>query len=201
MKLNIGIVGYGNLGKSVEQVILSKNEYNLVAIFSRRSIKSNYNSLVEPIENMANYKSSIDIMILCGGSKNDLSSQTLETLRYYDCINAFDTHSKIYSELTKLNRFAKKSNHRLIMCTGWDPGVFSVIRAYLYAFSKQKPVTFWGTGISMGHSDALRQVAGVKDAVQFTIPNQNAIKLVKKNRPPYIIEETNVVIIESTPYW
>ena len=181
MKLNIGIVGYGNLGKSVEQTILSKNEYNLVAIFSRRTIKSRFNTTVEPFENMTKYKNSIDIMILCNGSKNDISSQTAEILKHFDCINAFDTHSKIYSELNKLGKIAKKSNHRLIMCTGWDPGVFSVIRSYLYAISKTKPITFWGKGISMGHSDAIRQVAGVKDAVQFTIPNPTAIRLAKKN--------------------
>ena len=181
MKLNIGIVGYGNLGKSVEQTLLSRNEFNLVSIFSRRTVKSRYNSHIENINNISNYKSSIDVMILCGGSKNDLQWQTTEVLKHFDCINAFDTHSKIYSELSRLGKIAKKSNHRLIMCTGWDPGIFSVIRAYLYAFSKTKPVTFWGKGISMGHSDAIRQVAGVKDAVQFTIPNPNAIKLVKKN--------------------
>jgi len=181
MKLNIGIIGYGNLGKSVEQTILSKNEYNLIAIFSRRTIKSRFNTVIEPVENIPKYKSAIDIMILCGGSKNDISNQTAEALKYFDCINAFDTHSKIYSELNKLNNLAKKTNHRLIMCTGWDPGVFSVIRSYIYAISKTKPITFWGKGISMGHSDAIRQVAGVKDAVQFTIPNPNAIRLVKKN--------------------
>ena len=181
MKLNIGIIGYGNLGKSVEQTILSKNEYNLIAIFSRRTVKSKYNTLVDQYDNISKYSGIIDIMILCGGSKNDTPFQTAETLKHFDCINAYDTHSKIYSELKKLGAIAKKSNHRLISCTGWDPGVFSVIRAYLYAFSKTKPITFWGKGISMGHSDAIRQVAGVKDAVQFTIPNPTAIRLVKKN--------------------
>ena len=181
MKLNIGIIGYGNLGKSVEQIILSKNEYNLVAIFSRRTVKSRYNTLIDNYENITKYKSHIDVMLLCGGSKNDLPQQTAEALKFFDCINAFDTHAKICSELTRLGRIAKKTNHRLIMCTGWDPGVFSVVRGLFYAISNRKPTTFWGKGISMGHSDAIRQVAGVKDAVQFTIPNPNAIRLVRKN--------------------
>ena len=182
MKLNIGIIGYGNLGKSVEQFILSNHNYNLVSIFSRRTVKSKYNTAIDNYDNITKYKDIIDIMLLCGGSKNDLPEQTLETLKHFDCINAFDTHSNIYSEKNKLNKIAIKTGHSLIMCCGWDPGIFSVLRGLIYAISHKKPITFWGKGISMGHSDALRQVPGVKDAVQFTIPNQNAISLAKKNK-------------------
>lgn len=182
MKTNIGIIGYGNLGKSVEQIVLSRNDLNLVSIFSRRDIKSNYNTNVDKYENITNYIGVIDVMFLCGGSKNDIPFQTQETLKHFDCINAYDTHSKIYSEYNKLNKIANKSNHRLIMCSGWDPGIFSMIRGLFFSISQTKPITFWGKGISMGHSDAIRQVAGVKDGVQFTLPNLNAIKLAKKNK-------------------
>ena len=181
MKINIGIVGYGNLGKSMEQIILSKNEYNLVAVFSRRTIKSKYNTLIDNYDNITNYKKEINVMILCGGSRTDLPQQTPEILKYFDCINAYDTHTKINSELNNLDKLAKKYGHRLIMCCGWDPGIFSIIRGLFYSFSNKKPVTFWGRGVSMGHSDAIRQVTGVKDAIQFTIPNKNAIKLIKKD--------------------
>lgn len=182
MKTNIGIIGYGNLGKSVEQIILSRNDLNLVSIFSRRLVKSNYNTQIDRYENITNYNGIIDIMILCGGSKNDIPIQTQEALKYFDCINAYDTHSKINTELNKLNKLAKKTNHRLIMCCGWDPGIFSILRGLFFSLSNTKPITFWGKGISMGHSDAIRQVSGVKDAVQFTLPNLSAIKLAKKNK-------------------
>ena len=201
MKTNIGIVGYGNLGKSVEQTILSKNEYNLIAIFSRREVKSKFNTLIDNYENITKYKKDIDIMILCGGSKNDLPTQTIDVIKNFDCINAYDTHAKICSEVSKLNKLAKNNGHRLIMCCGWDPGIFSVLRGLSYAIGNKKPITFWGKGISMGHSDAIRQVSGVKDAVQFTLPNKNAIKLIKKNmlapdiplhfRDCYVVAEKN----------
>ncbi len=180
MKINIGIVGYGNLGKSVEQSLISSQNFNLVAIFSRRLIKSKFNTKIEFYDNFLEYKEKIDIMLLCGGSKSDLEFQTPEILQHFDCINTFDTHAKIESEYTKLNLLAKKYKHRLIMCAGWDPGIFSVIRALFYAISHTKPHTFWGKGISLGHSDAIRKVKNVEDAVQFTIPNEIALKKVKK---------------------
>lgn len=180
MKTNIGIVGYGNLGKAVERQVIAYKNFNLVAIFSRRTIKSAYGTLVEPYENYKNYQSKIDIMLLCGGSANDLEIQTPEILEYFDCVNTFDTHKKISSEFHKLNEIAKKSNHILIMSCGWDPGIFSIIRATMFAISKTEPITFWGKGISMGHSDAIRQIDCVVDGVQFTIPNQEAKQKAKR---------------------
>ena len=179
MKINIGIIGYGNLGKAVERIILSKNNLNLVAIFSRRLVKSKYNTQIESYENISFYKDKIDIMMLCGGSFNDLESQTSDALLYFDCINSFDNHKKILSEYKRLDMFAKTVNHRLIMSCGWDPGVFSVIRAMFFAFSNEKPIVFWGKGISMGHSDAIRKVDNVVDGVEFTIPNSKALKLAR----------------------
>lgn len=176
MKINIGIVGYGNLGKAAEQVIISKNDYNLVAIFSRRLVKSSFNTPVESYENIASFKGKIDVMLLCGGSFCDLEKQTTEVLLNFDCINSFDNHKRMLKELKRLDKLAINANHRLIMACGWDPGIFSNIRAMCYAFSGEKPVVFWGKGISMGHSDAIRKVKNVLDGVEFTIPNSLALK-------------------------
>lgn len=184
MKINVGIVGYGNLGKAVEQIVLSKKELNLVAIFSRRIVRSNYNTKVESYENFKNFVGKIDVMLLCGGSKSDLEIQTPEIAEYFDVINTFDTHKKIPSEFKKLDTIGKKANHRIIMSCGWDPGLFSVIRAMFVALNKDNLNTFWGKGISMGHSDAIRRVDGVIDAVQFTVPNKEAVKLAKKGNLP-----------------
>ena len=182
MCINIGIIGYGNLGKALEQVILAKNDYKLIAIFSRREVKSRFNTKIESYENISLYKGKIDVMLLCGGSSNDIEGQTRNTLLNFDCINSFDNHKKITSELKELDSLAKDSNHRLIMSCGWDPGMFSNIRANLYAISGTNPYVFWGKGISMGHSEAIRKIINVKDAVQFTIPNEDAVKLAKQSR-------------------
>lgn len=184
MKINIGIIGYGNLGKAVEKIILSKHNFNLVAIFSRRMVTSRFNTKIESYENISFYKDKIDIMLLCGGSFADLEQQSREAILHYDCINTFDNHKKILSEYEILDKIAKESKHRLIMCCGWDPGIFSIIRALLYSISNEKPVVFWGKGISMGHSDALRRVNKVLDGIEFTVPNQKAINLVKKGKFP-----------------
>lgn len=176
MKINIGIVGYGNLGKAVERVILSRNDLNLVAIFSRRVIKSKFNTIIESYEDISLYKDKIDVMMLCGGSFSDIEKQTGDALLYFDCINSFDNHKKISSEFKRLDCLAKNTNHRLVMACGWDPGVFSVIRTMFYAFSNVKPIVFWGKGISMGHSDAIRNLDNVIDAVEFTVPNKQAQK-------------------------
>lgn len=183
-KVNIGIVGYGNLGKAAEQAVLANKNFNLIAIFSRRLICSKFNTKIEPYENFRNYVGKIDIMLLCGGSKSDLEIQTPEIAKYFDVINTFDTHKKIPTEYSKLNDIGKKTGHRIIMSCGWDPGIFSMIRAMFLALSKNDPITFWGKGISMGHSDAIRRVDGVEDAVQFTIPNPEAVKKAKAGNLP-----------------
>lgn len=182
MKINIGIVGYGNLGKAIEQVILAKNDFNLVAIFSRRLIQSKFNTPVENYENITNYKNKIDVLLLCGGSFGDLEKQTSELVKDFDCINSFDTHNKILNELEKLDEIAKISNHRVIMSCGWDPGIFSNIRALCYSLSGEKPAVFWGKGISMGHSEAIRNIKDVLDGIEFTIPNTLVMKQARKGK-------------------
>lgn len=179
MKINIGIVGYGNLGKAAEKVILSNKDFNLVAIFSRRAVTSKFGTSVEPYENYILYTKKIDIMLLCGGSKSDLEIQTPEIARHYNCINTFDTHKKIPDEFVKLDEICKTSGHIALISCGWDPGLFSIVRALFAAVSKTSPLTFWGRGVSMGHSDAIRRIEGVEDAVQFTVPNPDAVRLAK----------------------
>lgn len=180
-QINVGIVGYGNLGKSVEKILINNKNFKLVAIFSRRNITSPFNTKVENYKNFINYKNKIEVMLLCGGSKNDLEVQTPELIEHFDVINTFDTHKKIPTELKKLNLLAKNNNKRAIICCGWDPGIFSIIRGLFVSLSN-KATTFWGKGLSMGHSDAIRQIVGVKDAIQFTIPNKKALKLAFTNK-------------------
>lgn len=182
MSINIGIIGYGNLGKALEQVILSRSDCKLVAIFSRRLVKSKFNTLIESYENISLYRHKIDIMMLCGGSSSDIEGQTSEALLHFDCINSFDNHKKIISELKRLNKLAVSSKHRLIMACGWDPGLFSNIRSLVYSISKTKPYVFWGKGVSMGHSEAIKRTPNVIDAIQFTVPNKKAISLAKHSK-------------------
>lgn len=182
MKIRIGIVGYGNLGKAAECEVLKNSRYKLVAIFSRRLVSSKFGTTIEPYENYLLYKNKIDVMLLCGSSKNDLEPQTEELAQHFDCINTFDNHSKILNHLQSLEKITANSRHRAIISCGWDPGLFSIIRALFYSTTNQSPHTFWGKGMSLGHSDAVRQVLGVDDGVQFTIPNKESVKLAKQNR-------------------
>lgn len=209
MKINVGIVGYGNLGKALEKEILKNRNYNLVAIFSRRTIKSNFNTLVESYDSYVQYKGKIDIMFLCGGSIYDLESQTPEISKTFNTINTFDTHAKIQTQLELLSQISKENETISIISCGWDPGIFSIARALFSAISNFDVYTFWGKGISMGHSDALRRVEGVVDGVQFTVPNKEAIKLAKLGkldnnihlhyRDCYIVShDTDEIKIENT---
>ncbi len=191
MKINVGIVGYGNLGKALEHEIIKSRHYNLVAIFSRRLVVSPHGTLVEPYDNFVLYKRKISIMFLCGGSASDIEIQAPEIAKYFHSINSFDTHSKIKNLYDILNKISSESKHISILSCGWDPGLFSNIRATLQAISTSPPITFWGKGISMGHSDALRRTFGVDDGVQFTIPNPEAEKFanngfVPKNIPLHL---------------
>ncbi len=180
--LNIGIIGYGNLGKAAEQIILSHHDLKLVAIFSKRNVKSKFNTLIENYDNITLYKNRIDVMLLCGGSFDELDKQTSDALIYFDCINTFDNHKRVLLEYQRLNNLAKITKHRLIMSCGWDPGLFSIIRTLFYAISETKPAVFWGRGISMGHSDAIRRTPKVLDGIEFTIPNKETLCLARKGK-------------------
>lgn len=182
MKVRVGIVGYGNLGKSVEREILKNKNLKLVAIFSRRTITSSFSSQIVPYDDFIEYKNKIDVMLLCGGSKSDIEEQAPEISKYFDTINTFDTHSKIPILKQTLDKISTSSGTRSIISAGWDPGLFSIVRSLFYAISESKPATFWGKGVSMGHSDAIRRVEGVQDALEFTVPRKDAITLARRNK-------------------
>ena len=174
-KIKVGIIGYGNLGKSVEKLISQNSEYKLVAIFSKRNVKAMH-APVEFVSNLEKYKNKIDVMFLCGGSSSNLMEQAQDALQYFNCIDAFDTHKKIPEHLNACNVIAQK-NQKVAFCSfGWDPGLFSLMRVLFNALN-YTTYTTWGKGVSQGHSEALRCVKDVKDAIQYTIPN---IKLVNK---------------------
>lgn len=177
--MRIGICGYGNLGKAVEREIYEANQDEIVAIFTRRrQINSQYQTPVESYTNALLYVGNIDVMIMCGGSQEDLLWQSPDMLRYFNIIDTFDTHSRIKEHGENLDNAAKKYNHTAIYSCGWDPGLFSVIRAIFSNVFDSTPYTFWGKGVSQGHSEALRNIPGVLDAIQFTVPNNDAKKQV-----------------------
>ena len=180
MKIRAGIIGYGNLGKAVEEELLKNKRFKLVAIFSRRTITSKYNTLVEPYADFVHYKGKIDIMFMCGGSANDIEQQMPDVAKYFNLINSFDTHSKLAKLVAEIDKINKNYKTVSLTACGWDPGLFSIIRSLCFGVSTSKPITFWGKGISMGHSDAIRRVRGVDDAVQFTVPNKQAIIMAEK---------------------
>lgn len=201
MKIKVGIVGYGNLGKAIEQELLKNSHFKLVAIFSRRNIVSTFKTNIVPYEDFKTYKNKIDIMFLCGGSQSDIEEQAPEISELFDTINSYDTHSKIYNLKSTLNKITQKNDKRAIISAGWDPGLFSIIRALFYSITDTKPSTFWGKGISLGHSDAIRKIPGVEDAIQFTIPNKTALNMAKTGEMPesenrhirdcYVVAEKN----------
>ena len=175
-KIRVAIVGYGNLGKAMENLLLKQSDYNLIGIFSRRKIKSKFNTPCYDMLAINNFKSKVDIMILCGGSDSDLLKQTPEILQNFNVINTFDTHKLIKQEKKKLDIIAKENQHYAIICCGWDPGLFSQIRILFDAISRQNSFTFWGKGVSMGHSNAVKKVLNVENAVAYTIPNEKSLK-------------------------
>ncbi len=180
-KLNVAIVGYGNLGKALEELLLIDPRYNLKYIFSRRSILAkvpviSYDKIVE-------YQDQIDILFMCGGSKSDTENQVLNCCRYFNTIDSFDNHNHIPIYTKNLNALAKKHKHTCISCCGWDPGLFSIMRV-LFNSIENNAYTFWGKGISQGHSQAVRNIPNVQDAIQYTLPNKNIIKQIKNNIIP-----------------
>ena len=187
--IRVGIYGYGNLGKGVESAIRQNKDMELVAVFTRRdpeSVKIRTQGVaVCHIDDMVGYKDKIDVMILCGGSATDLPVQTPEMAKHFNVIDSFDTHARIPEHFANVDASAKESGKVAIISVGWDPGMFSLMRAYgLAVLPDGKDYTFWGKGVSQGHSDAIRRVEGVLDGKQYTIPVESALNAVRSGKNP-----------------
>jgi diaminopimelate dehydrogenase len=188
-KIKVGIVGYGNLGKGVEAALNNQVDMELVAVFTRRSInsivKENPITRFENIKACKDYIGKIDVMVLCGGSMTDLPAQGPFFAKMFNTVDSFDTHAKIPDYFAEINAVAKKAEKVSIISAGWDPGLFSLNRMMAEAILPEgENYTFWGKGVSQGHSDALRRVQGVKDGVQYTIPMEKAMKKVRSGEEP-----------------
>ena len=189
MNIRIGILGYGNLGRGVECAIRQNPDMELKAVFTRRN-PSNVKILTETakvcsVEEAVDWKDALDVMILCGGSATDLPEQTPEYAEYFHVVDSFDTHAKIPEHFARVNAAAKKGGKVAVISVGWDPGLFSLNRMYASAILPEgKDYTFWGRGVSQGHSDAVRRIPGVKDARQYTIPVEKALEAVRAGENP-----------------
>lgn len=188
-KIRIGIYGYGNLGRGVELALAQNDDMELVGVFSRRAPKSVATALpgtaVYSVADAEKFVGKIDVMILCGGSATDLPAQTPACAALFNCIDSFDTHAKIPEHFANVDAAAKESGKVAVISVGWDPGLFSLNRLFGNAFLPQgKDYTFWGKGVSQGHSDAVRRIAGVADAKQYTIPVPAALEAVRAGETP-----------------
>jgi len=189
MKTRIGILGYGNLGRGVECAVRQNEDMELAAVFTRRNPADvsilTKSAQVCPINDAADWKDKIDVMILCGGSATDLPQQTPEYVKYFNVIDSFDTHARIPEHFANVDAAAKANGHIGIISVGWDPGMFSLNRLYANVILPDgKDYTFWGKGVSQGHSDALRRIEGVKNAKQYTIPVDSALEAVRAGNNP-----------------
>ncbi|OCL92402.1 diaminopimelate dehydrogenase [Arcobacter porcinus] len=186
-KIKVAILGYGNLGKGVELSILKNPDMSLEAVFSRRDPKSvkTINTPVYSVENILDYKDKIDVLILCGGSKDDLPVQTPEFAQYFNTVDSYDNHAQIPEYFASVDAVAQKSKKIAMISVGWDPGMFSINRLFGEALLPDgETYTFWGKGLSQGHSDAIRRVEGVKAGVQYTLPSNSAIEKVRSGVRP-----------------
>ena len=187
--IRVGIFGYGNLGRGVESAIRQNKDMELVAVFTRRSPESvkirTQGVAVCHVDELLSYKDKIDVMILCGGSATDLPVQTPALAKHFNVIDSFDTHARIPEHFANVDASAKESGKVAIISVGWDPGMFSLNRAYAMAILPDgKDYTFWGKGVSQGHSDAIRRVEGVLDGKQYTIPVEAALEAVRSGKNP-----------------
>ena len=189
MSIRIGILGYGNLGRGVECAIKHNPDLELKAVFTRRDPASvkilTETAKVYHVDEAVKMKEDIDVMILCGGSATDLPVQTPEYAKYFNVVDSFDTHAKIPEHFAAVDKAAKENGKTALISAGWDPGMFSLNRLYANAIMPEgKDYTFWGKGVSQGHSDAVRRIKGVIDARQYTIPVEKALEAVRNGENP-----------------
>ena len=189
MSIRIGIFGYGNLGRGVECALRQNKDMELVAVFTRRD-PSTVKILTEGVkvykaDKAKDMTNEIDVMILCGGSATDLPVQTPELAGYFNVVDSFDTHAKIPEHFANVDKSAKQSGKTGIISVGWDPGMFSLLRLYSSCILPcGSTYTFWGKGVSQGHSDAIRRIEGVANARQYTIPVEAALEAVRSGSNP-----------------
>ncbi len=187
--IRIGILGYGNLGKGVESAIKHNPDTELAAVFTRRD-PSTVKIMTEGVPvvaaaDMASYKDKVDILIICGGSATDLPVQTPAAAKLFNVIDSFDTHARIPEHFDAVDAAARENGHIALISAGWDPGLFSINRVYAESILPGGATyTFWGKGVSQGHSDAIRRIEGVKDAKQYTIPVESALEAVRAGKMP-----------------
>ena len=189
MAVRIGILGYGNLGRGIECAIRQNQDMELVAVFTRRDpqlVKIQTEGVsVYKVDQIAEFQEKIDVLMLCGGSATDLPKQTPEYAKYFNVIDSFDTHANIPQHFADVDEVAKANGHVAMISVGWDPGMFSLNRLYAASILPEgKDYTFWGKGVSQGHSDAIRRVKGVKDGKQYTIPVDAALEAVRSGSNP-----------------
>ena len=188
-QIRIGIVGYGNIGRGVEQAIKRNEDMELAAVFTRRdpaSVKvATEGAKVVHMDDMLSMKGDVDVMVLCGGSATDLPVMGPEIAANFNTIDSFDTHAKIPEYFANVDKAAKEGNNISIISVGWDPGMFSLNRLYAESILVQgSTYTFWGKGVSQGHSDAIRRIPGVKNAIQYTVPVDEAVDQVRSGSEP-----------------
>ena len=189
MGIRIGILGYGNLGRGVECAIRQNPDMELLAVFTRRNPEDvkilTETAQVCRVSEAGQWKDRIDVMIICGGSATDLPKQTPEYAKMFHVVDSFDTHARIPEHFAAVDAAAKEAGKTALISVGWDPGMFSLNRMYANAILPEgKDYTFWGRGVSQGHSDAIRRIEGVKDAKQYTIPVETALSAVRKGETP-----------------
>ena len=188
MSIRVAILGYGNLGKGMECAVKQNDDMELVAVFTRRdpaTVKTLTDVKVYNVDQLLSMQDKIDVLVLCGGSATDLPKQTAEYAKYFNVVDSFDTHAKIPEHFAQVDAAAKEGGRVAMISVGWDPGMFSLNRLYANAILRDgSDYTFWGKGVSQGHSDAIRRVEGVKDGKQYTIPVEAALEAVRNGENP-----------------
>ena len=187
--MRLGILGYGNLGKGIECAVRQNADVELKAVFTRRdpaTVKIQTAGVpVYHVDEVEAHKDEIDVLVICGGSATDLPKQTPEYAKYFNVIDSFDTHANIPQHFANVDKAAKENGHIALISAGWDPGMFSLNRLYANCILPEgNDYTFWGKGVSQGHSDAIRRIKGVKNGKQYTIPVQSALDAVRNGENP-----------------
>ena len=192
-RIKIGILGYGNLGKGVECAVKQNEDMELAAVFTRRNpqtvkiLTSNVPVFSADVLDDGMKRPVFDVLIACGGSAADLPQQTPRYAEYYNIVDSYDNHNKAAEHFVRVDRAARRGRKLAVICAGWDPGIFSLSRVMAAAaFPQGENYTFWGSGVSQGHSDAVRKIEGVKDARQYTIPADEAVRMVRSGHMPVL---------------